>query len=108
MPRLALKIPSLAVLLGAMTVGRWVAADSAEVCIAAYEKSQILRKQQKLLEAQDQLLVCNRPECPELARTDCSQWMREVQENTPSVVVNASDAQGHDLVEVRVLVDGIA
>jgi hypothetical protein len=82
-------------------------ADEAGVCIDAYEKSQILRKQGKLLEAREQLSSCKRVECPELARKDCAQWFREVEETTPSVVFSITDAQGHDVTAVRVLMDGV-
>jgi hypothetical protein len=100
-------VPGLLVVAMATTASRSGIAGEAEVCVAAYETSQVLRKQGRLLEAADQLASCKRAECPELARKDCAQWFREVEEITPSVVFSVIDAQGRDVTAVRVLVDGV-
>src|SRR5262249_42485296 len=75
--------------------------------VSAYEKAQQLRGEAKLRAARDQLLVCSRPECPALVRQDCSQWMGEVQHALPSVVIAARDGTGHDVLAVRVSIDGV-
>jgi hypothetical protein len=81
-------------------------AEDKQTCIAAYEKAQHLRNDAKLRAAREQLLVCSRPECPALVRQDCSQWMTEVNAALPSVVIAGRDTQGHDVLAVRVSIDG--
>jgi hypothetical protein len=107
MPKRPHKIQALALLVAATAGIRPALAEEADVCIASYEKSQVLRKQGRFLEAQQELLACARMECPELARKDCTQWRREVEESTPSVVFLATDREGHEVLALRVLVDGV-
>jgi hypothetical protein len=82
-------------------------AQDKQACVSAYEKAQQLRGEAKLRAARDQLLVCSRAECPALVRQDCSQWMGEVQNALPSVVIAARDGAGHDVLAVRVSIDGV-
>ncbi len=37
---------------------------------------------------------------------DCAQWLEQVDQRTPSVVLAARDAAGHDVTDVRVTMDG--
>jgi hypothetical protein len=82
-------------------------ADEREACFDASAKAQKLKLERKLHDAQQQLLVCSRNECPSLIRQDCAQWMNEVLSSFPSVVVGARDSKGRDLIQVRVSVDGV-
>lgn len=77
-----------------------------ESCLAAHASAQKSRAAKRFVEARDQLLACARPECPELARKDCSEWLSELQKDLPSIVVVATDATGQDLTDVNVFVDG--
>jgi hypothetical protein len=86
--------------------GRGARADEKEACLSAYDQAQRLRSESKLTAAREKLAICSRQECPPLARQDCSQWMGEVMNALPSVVFGARDAQGHDVLLVRVSVDG--
>jgi hypothetical protein len=81
-------------------------ADDKQACIAASEDAQQLRIDGKLLKARARLLECARPECPAIVRQDCTQWMADVVAATPSVVLGARDAQGHDVWAVRASMDG--
>lgn len=106
-------MPTRGLLLAAMAVmcvaGRAYAAGNAvdkEACIAAYEKAQVLRKNGKLVEAKEKLLVCAQATCPSIAQKDCATWLTEVSSSIPTVVVEATDANGHMTTAVRVLVDG--
>jgi hypothetical protein len=75
------------------------------VCIAAAERGQKARKEGRLPDAQRDFLVCGRVECPAIVRTDCAQWLTEVETAMPSIVV-AARLRGNDLFDVRVIVDG--
>jgi hypothetical protein len=89
--------------LSSQTIAR---ADEASACVAAYEGSQLLRRDGKLVEARAQLLVCAQPSCPGVTSGECTRWLHEVNDAIPSVVLWAKDGGGHDLPDVKVLVDG--
>ncbi len=84
------------------------ARDSAETdeCIRAAEEAQPLRAAGKLHAAREKLVVCARGTCPTAVRSDCTEWLVELDRERPSIVVRAVTAAGEDLVDVRVLVDG--
>lgn len=77
-------------------------------CVAAADAAQDLRRQGKLREAREALLVCAGRSCNAVVRTDCERWLKEVDEETPSIVVRAVDARGRDVLGARVTIDGVA
>ena len=77
-----------------------------EGCVSAYELAQDLRRTGKLIEAREALITCSQPACPSAATVDCTRWLGEVEQSLPSVVVSAHDARGHEVSDLRVLVDG--
>jgi hypothetical protein len=86
-------------------------ADEADVCVDAYEKSQVLMKpesgQSTLLPARETLRTCMRSGCKDWMVADCSQWLSEVEARIPTVVFSARDTSGRDLAELVVTtVDG--
>jgi hypothetical protein len=82
-------------------------AANREACFSAAESAQKLRAQGQLREARERLLVCAQTGCPGAVQADCTTWLTEVNAQLPSVVVQARDAAGADLSDVRVLVDGV-
>jgi hypothetical protein len=80
-------------------------ADKA-VCFDSASKGQSLRAAHELVEAREQFVICAAATCPALVRTDCANWLAEVDKTLPSVVVTAKNAEGADLVDVRVSIDG--
>jgi hypothetical protein len=82
-------------------------ANPKNACLVSYEAAQRLRLQKKLEAAHAELLVCSRNECPAVLRRDCAGWLGEVEAALPSFVV-AAKADGRDVADVRVLVDGEA
>lgn len=82
-------------------------AANREACFSAAESAQKLRAQGQLREARERLLVCAQTGCPAAVQADCTTWLTEVNAQLPSVVVQARDAAGADLSDVRVLVDGV-
>jgi hypothetical protein len=79
-------------------------ADAA--CNAAYTEVQQLRKAAKLRAARGKGLVCAQDVCSETVRTDCARWLDEIERVTPSILVDARDAAGNELGEVRVRAGG--
>lgn len=81
-------------------------AQPADPCLVAPVDGQKLRRAEKLTDALTQFATCARQTCPAEIVQRCSQWSEEVQAAIPSVVLAARDAQGHDLADVVVSVDG--
>jgi hypothetical protein len=81
-------------------------ASEREACFSAAEGAQKVRAQGHLLDAREKLRVCAHPTCPAAVRDDCTTWLAEVEAELPSIVVQARDAAGNDVADVRVLVDG--
>jgi hypothetical protein len=77
-----------------------------ERCTAAYDATQRLRQSGKLRDAQNEALVCADAACPRVLRQDCARWVDEIQRATPTIVVHAVGADGCDVVEAKVTVDG--
>jgi hypothetical protein len=75
-------------------------------CMNAPVEAQKLQKSGKLLEARARFLTCARPTCPAEIVRDCTQWVHDVEQATPSVVIAGRDADGHDLADVQVFIDG--
>jgi hypothetical protein len=75
-------------------------------CMRAFEGAQRARLHSDLLEARKQLRICSRDVCPDLARGDCTTWLREVEAAMPSVVVSVRTSDGYDVADARVYVDG--
>jgi hypothetical protein len=92
--------------LGATFAPRLALADDKATCVAAYEKTQTLRKQNKLIESREQALICARDKCPKLVKADCAKWIEEVTGSQPTLVFTAHDARGHDRADVKVILDG--
>jgi len=78
-------------------------------CVHAAEEGQRLRAEGKLREARESFTACAAERCPALIRSDCSGWLAEVEVAVPTVVIRAipAEAQGRELYEVEVRVDGV-
>jgi hypothetical protein len=79
-----------------------------EQCMSSYTSGQRLRAAGQLSKARDELLVCASDSCPTALRSDCSQWVADVQKLIPSVVLGAQDESGHDVLDVDVYLDSDA
>jgi hypothetical protein len=81
-------------------------ADQVAECIAANEHSLDLRDQGKLLDARGQLALCAASTCPDAIQQACRGRITELNAAIPSVVFEVRDAQGRDLTDVKLSVDG--
>lgn len=79
---------------------------SAQECIDANENAIKLRKAHQLLAAREQFDTCARDACPAEIRTECAARLKDVNDEIPTIVFEAVDAQGNDLSQVEVEVDG--
>ncbi|MBX3230054.1 MAG: hypothetical protein KIT84_25530 [Labilithrix sp.] len=99
-----MKRPTLFVAAALLTVSSAARAGDRE-CAAAAESGQLLRKMGKLVEAQAQLRACA-SDCPKLVESDCRQWLAEIEQRLPTVVVGAEDHTGRAIADVALKVDG--
>lgn len=101
-----MKRSALLVALALSTIALPAIADDKAECLDAYEKAQRVRQENKLRESKKQLAVCARDACPASIRKDCGRWLDEVEQAMPSVILRATDANGGDLRDVSVTMDG--
>ena len=83
-------------------------ADEEEKCIAANEQSIDLRRQGKLLDARAKAAVCAAEACPQAIQMACIARSDELNANIPSLVLVVRDAQGRDVPNATVAIDGQA
>jgi hypothetical protein len=79
--------------------------DDKQACATAYEQGQRLRRDHALVESRDRFVTCSRV-CPATLQTECSAWLSEVNRALPSVVLGARLANGRDVADVQVSLDG--
>lgn len=82
------------------------AAGTKEACLSAADEGQSLRDDSKHMLAREQFLACARDVCPRLVRDQCTEWLRQLDEATPTVVFGAKDNRGNDVTSARVTSDG--
>ncbi|MBN2196339.1 MAG: hypothetical protein JW751_26230 [Polyangiaceae bacterium] len=89
-----------------VTMSGLAAEPTAAECISAHERATKLQGERKLRSAREQYVVCASASCPSEVRDECAQAVAEVNRALPTVVFAVRDAQGHDLAEVNVTMDG--
>jgi hypothetical protein len=98
-----------AALTATMFVSAHARADELEekkACVAAADQGQVLRDEGKFRLAREAFMRCARKTCPELVSADCSEWLVDLEQRSPSVIVSATDGEGNALTRVKVTVDG--
>ena len=95
-----------AMLLVAVAVAAPARAEDKAECAAASLNGQKMQDQGKYLDARREFVACSHAACPPLLQKDCGDWLADLEQRTPSVVLGLRDASGKDVAEARVLVDG--
>jgi hypothetical protein len=75
-------------------------------CLATYVEAQSNRQAGKLIAARAAAVTCGSESCPDVLRSDCVTWLRELDASIPTVVFSASTPDGRDVTDARVSVDG--
>jgi hypothetical protein len=78
-----------------------------EACASASESAQTLLDAHKLLAARAKLLVCARTSCPAVIKRDCDELLSRAEAAIPTIVLSVKDAAGRDVVDAKVLLDGV-
>ena len=94
-------------LVAAATPARAADPTTAE-CLSANEASLAARGQQKLRDARAKLLTCAAASCPRDVREECTRGINEINAALPTIVFEATDEAGADLIAVKVTMDGEA
>ena len=81
-------------------------ADDKAACFDASEQAQKLKASKKLSDARQQFIICARETCPQAVRVECAKSLAEVESAVSTIVIRARDAEGKDLIDVKVFVDG--
>ena len=92
-------------LVAAATPARAADPTTAE-CLSANEASLAARGQQKLRDARAKLLTCAAASCPRDVREECTRGINEINAALPTIVFEATDEAGADLIAVKVTMDG--
>jgi hypothetical protein len=79
-----------------------------EACATASEAAQTLLDAHKLLAARAKLLVCARTACPAVIKRDCDELLSRADAAIPTIVLSVQDARGGDVIDAKVLLDGVA
>lgn len=82
------------------------APDEKKACAEAFDASQQLRTENRLLAAREQFALCAREVCPRVVQAPCKQWLSEVEGALPSISIEARDEAGKRVPGVKILVDG--
>ena len=75
-------------------------------CVDANTSAQSLRREGKFGAAREQLTLCIDSRCPGIVRYDCTQRLDELERAQPTIVFDAKNVAGDDVVLVHVTVDG--
>jgi hypothetical protein len=76
-----------------------------KACLDASEQGQTLRDSGSYLGARQRFIACAGEQCPGEVRKACVAWLEDLDKLVPTVVF-AATAQGRDVTDVRVSVDG--
>lgn len=77
-----------------------------KACSDSYEKAQVLQKANKFTDARAEVVVCMQDACPKWIQTECGKWLADIDEHQPTLVVAARDAEGHDILDASIEIDG--
>jgi hypothetical protein len=81
-------------------------ADPKAACLTAADQGQSLRDDGKYRRAHDAFVTCSSDDCPKVVARSCAQWLRQLDDATPTVVLGAKDDAGADVTTAHVTIDG--
>jgi hypothetical protein len=81
-------------------------AQSKQECVDAYTTAQVSRRENRLKDARDKLLVCSNAACPPTLRKDCVPWLAEVDAALPTLAVKPVDETGRVVEDATIAIDG--
>jgi len=104
--RLFLPVPALAIVL-CIGSGEALAVDPTTAdCLGASDAAIRLNNEHKLRAARAQLLVCAAESCPVDIRKECASRVDEINTAIPTIIFQAKDGTGADVLVVKASMDG--
>ena len=89
---------AVGVALGCLVSTQAHAADEvARACVMAHTDGQVERDAGRLLSARQHFLTCSEQRCPDVVRKECLELGEQVERETPSIVLSATDELTRDL-----------
>jgi hypothetical protein len=82
-------------------------ADDDRVCFESAAEGQRLERAGKLTEARASFVACAQKSCPTEVVSHCEEWLRDVTNTIPSVVLVGQDAKGRDVTDAATTIDGV-
>src|SRR5262245_791223 len=82
------------------------AAEPKAECLSAFDRAQDERSRLQLRAARDDFMFCARAGCSPPVRKDCAEKLEEVLRDLPTVVLVARRANGTDVNDATIYVDG--
>ncbi len=93
--------------LGLLTASPMVhAEDVASVCVADAEVGQRLRDEARFIESRARFIRCSAEACPGVVRRECVQWLADVDQRMPSIVIATRDGSSKDVIGAAIVLDG--
>lgn len=96
---------AVAVLVGAAFLAASARADSA-TCIAAADRAQSALESKKLVEAGEAASVCAAKVCPDVVRSDCNRWLKQVRREVATAVFRVVDRNSVEVAGARIEAEG--
>ncbi len=81
-------------------------AGDVDSCIDASEAGQVARDKGQFRASKARFQACAREACPGEIRKDCAAWLEALERRMPSLVVRALDAEGREVLDASVTIDG--
>jgi hypothetical protein len=81
-------------------------APSKAACVEAYKTAQESSRSGALTRARESALLCARDPCPAVLQKDCKEWVADVEQRMPTILVVLKDGDGNDMSGGRVTIDG--
>ncbi len=99
---------ALAGLAATLLVARVAPAQSVgrQACVDAYEGAQVATKRHQIARARQQVSVCLATTCPSVLRSECAQWMKDLEARQPTVVLQCTLPDGKPAPNATVMLDG--
>lgn len=80
---------------------------SKKACIDSHERVQLLKNDRRFREAKAEARTCAQDSCPGVIKTECLTFLRQLEQDLPTVAVRVIDEAGQDRFDVEVYVDDV-
>jgi hypothetical protein len=77
-----------------------------DACQGSYVATQRLQRAARLREARREAIACGQDSCSDTVRADCITWLGDIERALPTLVIDARDANGATLADLRIAANG--